>query len=222
MIARGEVFISKKEFEAVNKAQKQKGLSPYANPRNIAAGSVRQLDSKITASRHLDFFVYDLIGDFGETTHEEKHKILKALGFKTNNNNKYCKSIEDVFSFYEHSLKSRDKFNYEIDGIVVKLDSLQDREKLGATTKSPRWAIAYKYPPIQAKTVIEDIIVQVGRTGALTPCAVLKPVRLSGVLVRAATLHNQDEIERKDIRIGDTVVVQRAGDVITEVVSVDL
>lgn len=220
VIARGEVFLTKKEFEKINKIQKEKGLALYANPRNIAAGSIRQLDPKVTASRKLDSNAYELLTDFGETTHEQKHKILKALGFKTNKNNQYCKNAGEVFNFHKYWEKNRDKLPYEIDGIVVVINNNDIFEKLGVVGKTPRGAVAYKFPLKQATTIVEDISVQVGRTGAITPVAHLAPVNISGVTVTRATLHNEDEIKRLGIKIGDTVIVGRAGDVIPDIIKV--
>ncbi len=220
LVVRGEVFISKNEFETVNKSQKEKGLPLYANPRNIAAGSVRQLNPKITATRRLDSFTYELLTDLGQKTHEDKHKILKDLGFKTNTHNQYCKTIEGVFSFYEKCQKLREKLDYEIDGIVVIINENKIFEKLGIVGKTPRGAIAFKFPQSQATTVVEDIKIQVGRTGALTPVAVLKPVQVSGITITRATLHNEDEIKRLGLKIGDTVIIGRAGDVIPDIIKV--
>ena len=221
VVVRGEVIITKKEFARVNKEQVKKGLQPYANPRNIAAGSIRQLDPKITASRHLDSNIYDLITDFGQKTHQEKHQILAALGFKTNNKyNRYCKNLEEVFQFHQYWQKHRDSLPFEIDGIVVIVNSNYLFEKLGVVGKAPRGAIAFKFPLKQSETIVEDIKVQIGRTGAATPVAHLKPVRIGGVTITRATLHNEDEIKRLGVKIGDTVIVGRAGDVIPEVVKV--
>ena len=220
LVVRGEVFIGKKEFERVNKEQERKGLTFFSNPRNMAAGSVRQLDPKITASRHLDSFAYDLITDFGQKTHEEKHKIIKILGFKTNPHNKYCKDLKEVFEFHRYCQKIREKLNYEIDGIVVIVNNNKIFEKLGVVGKAPRAAIAYKFPLKQATTIVEDIGIQVGRTGAITPVAYLKPVKIGGVTISRATLHNEDEIKRLGLKIGDTVVAGRAGDVIPDIVKV--
>ena len=218
---RGEVFISKKEFERLNKEQAKKSLPLYANPRNVAAGSIRQLDQRITAARKLDSYAYDLIADLGGIqTHEEKHKILKALGFKANPHNKYCKDLKEVFEFHNYWQKNREKLSYEIDGIVVIVNSNKIFQKLGVVGKAPRAAIAYKFPLKQATTIIEDIRVQVGRTGVLTPVACLKPVRVGGVIISKATLHNEDEIKRLGVKIGDTVIVGRAGDVIPDVIKV--
>ena len=212
VVVRGEVFIPKKAFE--------KFKNTYANPRNLAAGSVRQLDPKITASRKLDSFAYELITDIGQQTHEEKHKILKGLGFKTNPYNRYCKNLSDVFKFHKEVQAVREKIPYEIDGIVVIVNSNRIFEKLGKVGKAPRGAIAFKFPGKQATTVVEDIKVQVGRTGALTPVAVLKPVKVAGVTISRATLHNEDEIKRLGVKIGDTVIVARAGDVIPDIIKV--
>ena len=220
LVVRGEVFITKKEFERINKLQEEKGLPIYANPRNIAAGSVRQLDSKITASRKLDSFAYELLTDLGQITHEDKHKILKDLGFKTNQHNKYCKSLEEVFQFREHWIKEREKLNYEIDGVVVIINSNEIFEKLGVVGKAPRGAIAYKFPQAQSTTKILDIKIQVGRTGAMTPVAILEPVQVTGITITRATLHNEDEIKRLGLKIGDTVIVGRAGDVIPDIIKV--
>jgi len=220
VVVRGEVFISKKEFEKVNKEQKKADLPIYANPRNLAAGSVRQLNPKITASRCLDSFAYDLITDFGEDTHQEKHKILKALGFKTNPHNKYCPNLSEVFKFHKHCQKLRKKILYEIDGLVIIVNSNEIFEKLGVVGKAPRGAVAFKFPGKQATTVVEDIKVQVGRTGALTPVAYLKAVQVGGVTISRATLHNEDEIKRLGVKIGDTVIIGRAGDVIPDVIKV--
>jgi DNA ligase (NAD+) len=220
VIVRGEVFITKKEFSRINKEQKEKGLQIYANPRNIAAGSVRQLDPKITAGRKLDSFAYELLTDFKQTTHEEKHKILKDLGFKTNKHNKYCKNLEEVLKFREHWIKEREKLDYEIDGVVVIINNNEIFEKLGFVGKAPRGAIAYKFPQAQSTTKVLDIKVQVGRTGAMTPVAILEPVQVTGITITRATLHNEDEIKRLGLKIGDTVIVGRAGDVIPEIVNV--
>jgi DNA ligase (NAD+) len=220
LIVRGEVFITKKEFQRINKLQKEKDLPLYANPRNIAAGSVRQLDPKITAGRKLDSFAYDLFADFMPETHEEKHKTLKDLGFKINEHNKYCKNLDEVLRFREHWIKQREKLNYEIDGVVVLINNNKIFEKLGVVGKAPRGGIAFKFPQAQSTTKVLDIKVQVGRTGAMTPVAVLEPVQVTGITITRATLHNEDEIKRLGLKIGDTVIVGRAGDVIPEIVKV--
>jgi DNA ligase (NAD+) len=220
VVVRGEALISKKEFERINKEQEKKGLPKYANPRNIAAGSIRQLDPKVTASRRLDAYLYDLISDLGQKTHEQEHKILKILGFKVHKDSKYCKSLKEVFEFHKFWQKKRDTLPFEIDGLVVQVNNNEIFEKLGVVGKAPRGAIAYKFPLKQAETIVEDIKVQVGRTGAVTPVAHLKPVEVGGVTITRATLHNEDEIKRLGVKIGDTVIVGRAGDVIPEVVKV--
>ena len=221
VIVRGEAIITKKEFIKTNKEREKQGLPLYANPRNLAAGSIRQLDSKITAERNLDADVYSLVSDLGQKTHEEEHKILKVLGFKTNNKyNRLCGSMEEVFDFYAYWQKNREKLPYEIDGLVVSINSNSIFEKLGVVGKAPRGAIALKFPLKQSTTTVLDIKVQVGRTGAMTPVALLKPVEINGVVVSRATLHNEKEIERLGLKIGDTVVVGRAGDVIPEVIKV--
>lgn len=215
--ARGEVFINKNDFEKLNKEQFKKGLSLYANPRNVAAGSIRQLDPKITASRHLDLFAYSLKTDLGQKTHEEEHLILHSLGFRTNPNNKYAKDLDDILKFKEYWEKHREKLPLEIDGIVVITNSEEVFKRLGAVGKAPRGAIAFKFSPKESETVVQDIIVQIGRTGVLTPVAILKPVQIGGVTISRATLHNEDEIKRLGIKIGDTVIVGRAGDVIPDI-----
>ena len=192
----------------------------YANPRNIAAGSVRQLDPKITSSRKLDSFAYELLVDLGQKTHEDKHKILKDLGFKTNKHNKYCKSLNEVLHFREYWKKEREKLDYEIDGVVVLVNNNEIFEKLGVVGKAPRAGIAYKFPQAEATTQVLDIKVQVGRTGAMTPVAVLEPVQVTGITITRATLHNEDEIKRLGLKIGDTVIVGRAGDVIPDIIKV--
>jgi DNA ligase (NAD+) len=220
LIVRGEVFITKKEFNRINKEQQAKGLPVYANPRNIAAGSVRQLDPKITSSRKLDSFAYDIVEGFNPENHEEKHKILKELGFKTNKHNKFCKTLKEVLEFRERWIKEREKLDYEIDGVVVIINNNEIFEELGVVGKAPRGAIAYKFPQAEATTKVLDIKVQVGRTGAITPVAVLEPVGVTGITITRATLHNEDEINRLGLKIGDTVIVGRAGDVIPNVIKV--
>ncbi len=219
---RGEVFMNLKDFKKLNEDRAKNEESLFANPRNAAAGSVRQLDSKITASRNLDMFCYGIGEMNGELfeTHWNGLQALKKYGFKINSFSEKCIGIHAVNLFWKKTLDRRENLAYEIDGIVIKVNDLHLQKRLGEIAKSPRWAIAYKFPATQETTVIEDIIVQVGRTGALTPVAVLKPVHIGGVEVSRATLHNQDEIDRKDVRIGDTVFVQRAGEVIPEVVKV--
>lgn len=220
--ARGEVIIRKTDFELLNRRREESGEETFANPRNAAAGSIRQLDSKITASRPLDIFFYGTGRVEGATflTHHEVLGFLRDLGLKTSPETTVCEGIESVIEAFHRIGQMRDSLPFEIDGVVVKVNPLALQERLGSISRSPRWAIALKFPPSQETTVIEDIIVQVGRTGALTPVALLTPTTVGGVEVRRATLHNQDEIDRKDVRIGDTVTIQRAGDVIPEVVSV--
>ncbi|MFA5208607.1 MAG: NAD-dependent DNA ligase LigA [Candidatus Paceibacterota bacterium] len=221
IVVRGEAIITKKEFEKTNKERLKTDLPLYANPRNLAAGSLRQLDSKITSERNLDADVYDLVTDFGQKTHDEEHRILKVLGFKTNNKyNKLCKNMDEVFTFYAYWQKNREKLPYEIDGLVISINDNEIFNKLGVAGKAPRGAIALKFPLKQSTTIVEDIKIQVGRTGAMTPVAILKPVEINGVIVSRATLHNDKEIERLGLKIGDTVVVGRAGDVIPEVIKV--
>ncbi len=215
---RGEAIITKKNFEAINKKQKKNGLQAYANSRNLAAGSLRQLDPQVTASRKLDFFAYDLLGTRDSGYHSHEHATLKALGFKTGDAlEKLCKNEKAVFSHHKKIGGMRERLAYTIDGIVVRVDSNNLFKKLGIVGKAPRGAVAFKFSPKEATTIIENIIVQVGRTGALTPVALLKPVEIGGVVVSRATLHNEDEIKRLGIKIGDSVIVGRAGDVIPDI-----
>ncbi len=214
---RGEVLLTKEEFKRINEEQIKKGLPVYANPRNVAAGSIRQLDPKVTASRKLDFYAYDLIGDFELKTHEEKHQFLKELGLKVHFGNKKAENLEEIFAFHKKISKEREKLPFEIDGIVVIVNSNQLFEKLGVVGKAPRGAIAYKFSPRETTTIIEDIKVQVGRTGVLTPVAILKPVDVGGVTISRATLHNKEEIKRLGLKIKDTVIISRAGDVIPKI-----
>lgn len=220
LVVRGEIFLSTKEFARLNKEALAKGEKPYANPRNVAAGSIRQLDPKIVAGRKLDSFEYAIVTDLGQKVHEEEHLILRALGFKTNPHNKLVHSLDDVFSFRDYWDAHREKLAYEIDGIVVISNENKIFEDGGVAGKAPRGAIAYKFSPREATTVVKDIVVQVGRTGALTPVAVLEPVSVGGVTIQHATLHNYDEIKRLGVKIGDTVIVSRAGDVIPQIMTV--
>lgn len=219
---RGEVVIGVNAFEALNRQREKNGEPIFANPRNAAAGSLRQLDPKITASRPLDIFFHSVGQVIGASfaTHWEFLDTLMQWGLKVSPLRRLCQSLDDIFKFYNELGSQRERLPYEIDGMVIKLNSLAQRETVGMKTRSPRWAIAYKFPARQEVTQIIDIKAQVGRTGALTPVAIMQPVRIGGVEVSRATLHNQDEIDSKDIRIGDWVVVQRAGDVIPEVVKV--
>lgn len=220
--ARGEVYMDKDDFMALNNAREKAGESLFANPRNSAAGSLRQLDPSITAKRPLKAFFYAVgaLEGLRFRTHWEMLDYFRKVGLRTNPINRICQGIDAVIQHYRELHDSKELLPYEIDGTVVKVNSLHLQEELGFVSRSPRWAIAYKFPAKQETTRIQDIIVQVGRTGALTPVAVLEPVNIRGVQVSRATLHNQDEIDRKDIWIGDTVVVQRAGDVIPEVVKI--
>ncbi len=217
---RGEVFMDKKIFEKLNKEQEKKGEKTFANPRNAAAGSVRQLDPKITASRQLDFCGYNLITDLGQETHEKAHKLMRLLGVKDNPLNMHCADLNDVQRFYEKVQEQRDKLNYWTDGIVVTINNIKLFKKLGVVGKAPRGVIAYKFPAEQATTIIENVKFSVGRTGVLTPVANLKPVSIGGTTVSHATLHNIDEIKRLGIEIGDTVILEKAGDVIPKVIEV--
>lgn len=219
---RGEVYMKISDFKSLNKKLESTGEPLFANPRNASAGSIRQLDSKITAERPLDIFCYGvgMMEGLKPATHWETLEILKNLGFKVNPLVKKCRNIHEALKFHRDIEKKREKLDYEIDGVVLKVNSLRLQEELGEISRSPRWAIAYKFPPRQETTKIKNIEVGVGRTGALTPVAIMEPVNIGGVTVSRATLHNQEEINRKDVRIGDTVVVQRAGDVIPEVVMV--
>lgn len=214
---RGEVFMPIKEFQKINLNNQKEGKPLFANPRNAAAGSLRQLDSKITASRNLDFMAYGLIGLPNET-HKEEHEIAKDLGFPTNKNNQFCKNISEILELFSKTQKLRSNLPYQIDGMVININNEKLFEKLGVVGKSPRGAVAFKWPAEEVTTILEDIKLQVGRTGNLTPVAYLKPVVVAGSTVSRATLHNLDEIERKGILIGDTVVIRKAGDVIPEVV----
>ncbi|HGM0688474.1 TPA: NAD-dependent DNA ligase LigA [Neisseria gonorrhoeae] len=221
---RGEVLMLKADFAGLNKRQAENGQKPFANPRNAAAGSLRQLDSRITAQRKLHFFPYSIArqqGGFEAEEHIQELAYFQALGFSLPNGNFGCfKNIGEVLAFYEHMQQKRPELPYEIDGTVVKVNSLAQQRELGFISRAPRWAVAHKFPAEEALTIVEAIDVQIGRTGAVTPVARLQPVFVGGVTVTNATLHNQDEVSRKDVRVGDTVVVRRAGDVIPEVVRV--
>ena len=217
---RGEVYMTKKAFEEVNREQDKKGEARFANPRNIAAGSVRQLDPKITAARKLDFLAYDLVADLGQETHEEEHVIAKLFGFKTMGLAEICRDTDAVMAFWKRVHAEREKLPLLIDGIVVQVNSGTIFDRLGIVGKAPRGAVAFKFPAKEATTIVKSIIIQIGRTGVLTPVAALEPVSVGGVTVSRATLHNMDEIERLGVRIGDTVILQRAGDVIPDVVRV--
>ncbi len=232
IIVEGEVLITKTNFEALNKIQKKNDLPLYANPRNIAAGSIRQLDPNITASRNLDMFIYDIaLLDLknennkikklkNPKSQEEELNLLKDLGFKVNTHFKKFNNIEGVIKFWQHWKNIYKKEDYLIDGVVVKVNDHKLQEQLGYTGKSPRFGIAFKFPTEQVTTILEDIKLQVGRTGVVTPVAILKPVSVLGTIVSRATLHNEDEIKRLDIRLGDTVIIQKSGDVIPDIIQV--
>ncbi len=222
IIAEGEIWMGTKEFEELNKKQDKSGGQQFANPRNVAAGTIRQLDPKIVAERKLSSFIYDLaLADFAlpETQAEELERLAQ-LGFKVNKNFKICRGIAEVIKYWQEWGKKKDRQNYWIDGVVVKVNDRKIQEKLGYTGKAPRFGIAFKFAAEQVTTVVEDIVLQVGRQGTVTPVAHLRPVLLAGSTVSRATLHNEDEIKRLDVRIGDTVILQKAGDVIPDIVSV--
>ena len=219
LAVRGEVVMKIKDFEKLNEEMIKRGEPPFANPRNAASGSLRQLDSKITAERKLDIFFYDILAIEGVKLNSQWGVLntLPEWGLKVSSDIKKCKNIEEVYKYHHEMEAKRETLDFEIDGIVVKVNQFEYQSRLGIKTRSPRWAVAYKFKPKEEVTRIKDIVVQVGRTGILTPVAILEPVRIGGVTVTRATLHNQDEIDRKDIRIGDKVVVIRAGDVIPEI-----
>jgi len=218
---RGEIIIDEKEFKRINLEQEKKGLAVYANPRNLAAGSIRQLDSNITHSRKLIFNSYILVTDLGQEKHSEAHIIIEALGFKTYNEvNKIAIGVEEVFNFYDSVAKRRDKIGFEIDGIVVQTNDNLVFDTLGLIGKGPRAGIAFKFPPIEGVTKVLDIKLQVGRTGVLTPVAFLEPIRIGGAKVTRSTLHNKEEIKRLGLKIGDSVIVTRSGDVIPKILKV--
>ncbi|MEW9670351.1 NAD-dependent DNA ligase LigA [Ammoniphilus sp. 3BR4] len=219
---RGEAFMPRRAFEKLNKGREEKGEQLFANPRNVAAGSLRQLDPKLAAERELDLFIYGiglLEGDQVDS-HSEGLQYLEALGFKVNQERRVFSSIEEVIQFVEGWTEKRSQLPYDIDGMVIKVDSYAQQRELGFTAKSPRWATAYKFPAEEVVTVLEDIEVSVGRTGAVTPTAILKPVSLAGTTVKRASLHNEDIIREKGLMIGDHVIVKKAGDIIPEVVGV--
>ena len=219
---RGEAFIPKEVFYAINEMQIENEEKTFANPRNMAAGSLRQLDPKITASRKLDIFIFSVENDIeGKNSHFELLDYVKDLGMKISPEKKLCNDIEEVIAEIEKWTDRRFDLPFEIDGMVVKLDDIALRDEIGSTSKAPKWAIAYKFPPEKVRTKVEDIIVQVGRTGVLTPTAILDTVRISGSMVSRATLHNEDYIKEKDIKIGDYVYIQKAGEIIPEVYEVD-
>ncbi|WP_053364910.1 NAD-dependent DNA ligase LigA [Bacillus sp. FJAT-27245] len=219
---RGEAFMPKRSFEKLNKLKEERGEEPFANPRNAAAGSLRQLDTSIAASRNLDIFLYGLADapNLGIESHSAALDYLDRVGFKTNKERRKCASIEEVLDYVNGWGEKRPNLDYDIDGIVIKVDSIEMQEQLGTTAKSPRWAIAYKFPAEEVVTTLLDIELSVGRTGVVTPTAILEPVRVAGTTVQRASLHNEDLIREKDLKIGDKVVVKKAGDIIPEVVNV--
>ncbi|MBE1556027.1 NAD-dependent DNA ligase LigA [Sporosarcina limicola] len=219
---RGEAYMPKKSFVDLNAARDEAGEEPFANPRNAAAGSLRQLNPKMAASRNLAIFVYGIGGDgsaYGQDRHSDSLDHLGVLGFETNKERQRCATIEEVIDYIEKWTKKRSNLNYEIDGIVVKVDRFEEQEQLGFTAKSPKWAIAYKFPAEEVMTKLLAIELSVGRTGVVTPTAILEPVRVAGSTVGRASLHNEDLIKEKDVRIGDTVIIRKAGDIIPEVVA---
>jgi DNA ligase (NAD+) len=222
LVAEGEAYMPKSQFERINKEQKKKGGELYANARNITAGTIRQLDPRIVADRKLSTFVYDISG--GEidvpARQDEELKMLQKLGFRVNPHFKHCRTMDEVIVYWKSWEKKKDKEDYLIDGVVVKINEKEYQDALGYTGKAPRWGIALKFPAEQVTTVVEDIVLQVGRTGVITPVAHLRPVVVYGSTVSRATLHNEDEIERLGVRIGDTVILQKAGDVIPDIVQV--
>lgn len=220
--ARGEVFFPRHAFEKLNRERAERGEPLFANPRNAAAGQLRRLDSRITASRGLDCFFYGIAGYEGELpqSHRESLGLMRELGLRTNPLNRHCADLGEVLEYFAKLRDRRSSLDYEIDGVVVKLDELELRERAGATSKFPRWAVAIKYPAQQATTRVLEIVVQVGRTGKLTPVAELEPVLVAGTTVSRATLHNEDEVRRKDVRVGDTVLIEKAGEIIPQVVKV--
>lgn len=222
LISVGECWLSKKELERINKDRERKGEQIFANTRNAAAGSIRQLDPKVPASRKLSSFIYDIdkTSEKLPDTQKKELDLLTGLKFKTNPYTEVCGSLDDINKFYIKWSKEKDKLDYGLDGIVIKINSRKIQNILGFTGKSPRWGIAYKFPAEQVTTIVEDIMLQVGRTGVITPVALLKPVFVAGSTVSRATLHNEDEIKRLDVRIGDTVILQKAGDVIPDIVEV--
>ena len=230
LTVRGEVYISKKDFEEINKIQEEQDQPLYANPRNLAAGSLRQLDSKLTAKRPLDIFIFNLedINSKQFKTHSESLEYLKQLGFHVSPEFKVFKTMDEIIEYIKYWTEHREDLGFGIDGMAIKVNNLAQREQMGYTAKSPRWAIAYKFPAERKETKLLDIVVEVGRTGTITPTAVLEPIRLAGTTVSRATLHNEDYIVgsskdldfEKDIKINDTVLVQKAGDIIPQVVEV--
>ena len=216
---RGEIYISKKNLERINEKRIKEGLEPFKNARNLASGSIRQLNSSVTASRNLDAFIYHLPNpmDYGINTHHESLEFLKKLGFIVNPNNELVDGVSGILNYINEKTKIRNELLYDIDGVVIKLDNILDQMKLGSTVKYPKWATAYKFPPEEVVTKLKDIIFTVGRTGQVTPNAILEPVNVMGSTISKTTLHNEDYVLDKDIRVGDYVVIIKAGDVIPRV-----
>jgi DNA ligase (NAD+) len=221
---RGEIYIDRDDFFTLNQMRIAEKLPIFANPRNAASGALRQLDANVTATRKLRYFAYSMMEPeaFNLVNQSQVLNKLSELGFLVNHDYRICSNINQIMEFYDYLYENRPKLSYDIDGVVYKVNQFSFQERLGFVARSPRWAIAHKFPAQRAKTILKDIVIQVGRTGALTPVAELEPINIGGVVVSRASLHNKDEIERKDIRIGDTVIIQRAGDVIPQIVSVDL
>ena len=218
---RGEVFLPFASFREINREREEAGEALFANPRNAAAGSVRLLDPRIVAARGLSVFLYYLVVDGKEEASQwGALRKLRELGFPTEPHSRFCRTLDDVLAYYREWNGKRDALEFDADGIVVKVDGADERRELGTTAKSPRWAISYKFPARQATTRVNDIVIQVGRTGALTPVAILEPVKLSGTTISRSTLHNEEELRRKDVRVGDHILLERSGDVIPQVVSV--
>ncbi|MDE0243462.1 MAG: NAD-dependent DNA ligase LigA [Candidatus Kaiserbacteria bacterium] len=221
IIVEGEVYLSEKEFDRINRQQDRDGQEVYANPRNLVAGSLRQLDPSVTASRKLQVFIYDVAQSSEHPgTQEKEMRLLRSLGFPVSDHSVHCKTLDDVLSFWQDRERARKTLQYWIDGVVIKVDDRGQQDQLGYTGKAPRYAVALKFPAEQVTTVLESIDFQVGRTGVVTPVAHLRPVSIAGTTVSRATLHNEDQIQRLDVRIGDTVIIQKAGDIIPEIVSV--
>jgi len=218
---RGEIYLPFASFEKINQEREKKGESLFANPRNAAAGTIRLLDPREVAQRQLDVYLYYIfVNGQQQPSQWENLQLLKKLGFKINPHVRLCRSVEEVLTYYDYWKQHRDDLDFDVDGIVIKINSTDQQQRLGFTAKFPRWAIAYKFPARQATTRLIDIKVQVGRTGALTPVAILQPVQLSGITITRSTLHNEEELRRKDIRLGDYVLIERSGDVIPKVVAV--
>lgn len=217
---RGEVYMTEQRFKALNDRLQKAGEPAFANPRNASAGSIRQLDARIAAERGLSFYGYDLVGDYGLQTHAQAHRLIELLGVPQNPRNCLCPTLDNVEDFHAKTLKERDRLGYWTDGIVININDDALFERLGIVGKTPRAAIAWKFPAEQGTTIVRDIQISVGRTGALTPVAIMDPVSLAGTIVTRASLHNQDEIDRLDLKIGDTVILEKAGDIIPKIIQV--